>query len=80
MLRFIIFTYIVDKKNNLKERTNSEYILKEFERGSFERQFRLAKNIGHEKVEARYENGILTIKFFDVPTEEEIKNKEVKVT
>lgn len=70
---------IKGEKKKKKKKIDSEYVLQEFERGSFERQFKLAKNIGHEKVKAKYKNGILKIKFFDVPTEKEIKNKEVEV-
>lgn len=67
------------QKKKLEEKVASEYVLKEFEMNSFERKFKLAKNIGHEKVEAEYKNGILKITFIDVPKEEEKKFKEVNV-
>lgn len=67
------------EKKKLTEKVDSEYVLKEFEQDSFERNFRLAKNIGHEKVKANYKNGILKIKFINVPTEEKIENKEVEI-
>ncbi len=70
---------IKGKKKKLKKRTNSDYVLKEFEQDSFERKFKLAKNIGHEKVKAKYRDGILRIRFFSVPTEEEVAHKEVAV-
>ena len=66
-------------KKKSKDNTSSGYVLKEFEQESFERKFKLAKNIGHEKVKAKYRNGILRIRFYDVPTEEGETHKEVAV-
>ncbi|MCB0581051.1 MAG: Hsp20/alpha crystallin family protein [Phaeodactylibacter sp.] len=60
-----------DKKDN--------YILEEFDFDSFERKFRLANAIGHEKITARYDNGILRLTFVDVPKEEEKAYKKVAV-
>ena len=70
---------IKGQKKKLEEKSTSEFVLKEFEMDAFERKFRLAKNIGHEKVEAECKNGILKIIFIDVPEEEETKVKEVNV-
>ncbi len=70
---------IKGERKKIKDISNSVFLLKEFEKDAFERQFRLAKNIGHEKVKAKYKNGILKIKFYDVPAAEEVVNKTVEV-
>ncbi|HHM20647.1 MAG TPA: Hsp20/alpha crystallin family protein [Bacteroidetes bacterium] len=73
-----IMTIKGQKKETTTKKTE-EYVLKEYQMDSFERKFQLANNIGHEKVEAEYKNGILKIKFIDVPKEEEKKYKKVEV-
>ena len=62
-----------------KKMETSQYILEEFDTDSFERRFRLGEGIGHEKITARYENGLLVISFSDVPKEEEKMYQEVEV-
>ena len=57
----------------------SKYILEEFNYNSFERSFRLAENIAHEDIAAKYENGLLKLTFIDVPEEEERDYRKVKV-
>lgn len=65
------------KKEEVKE--SDEFIINEFSFDSFERKFKLAKGIGHEKIKAKYENGILTLTFIDVSAEEEQWYKKVEV-
>lgn len=62
------------------EGLNSEYVLKEFDSDVRERKFQLGKGIGHEKINAEYKNGILTLTFYDVPTEEEEWFKKVEIS
>ena len=47
----------------------SNYVLREFNLSVFERRFRLAEEISQDRIEAKYENGILTICFFETETE-----------
>ncbi|MCB9301985.1 MAG: Hsp20/alpha crystallin family protein [Lewinellaceae bacterium] len=56
-----------------------EYIMEEFDIDSFERKFKLARTIAHEKISAKYENGVLRLTFTDVPKEEEKAYQKVKV-
>ena len=53
------------------ESHKSEYVLREFNADKMERKFKLNKGVGHEKIEAKFKNGILKLTFIDVPTEEE---------
>ncbi|HFA51229.1 MAG TPA: Hsp20/alpha crystallin family protein [Bacteroidetes bacterium] len=57
----------------------AEYVLREFDTETFERQFVLAKGIGHENIKAECKNGILKLTFYDVPAEEEKWFKKVEV-
>ena len=68
------------ERKNLTEETNDEYVIKEFSLDSFERKFKLSAGIGHEKIKAKYENGILKLTFFDVPGEEEKWYKKIEVS
>ncbi len=45
----------------------SDHIIREFDIDTLERRFNLAKDVGKSKIDARYENGILTITFYDIP-------------
>ncbi|MCB0586866.1 MAG: Hsp20/alpha crystallin family protein [Phaeodactylibacter sp.] len=67
------------EKSVAPEDKKGEYILEEFGLDSFERKFKLARAIGHEKITAKYENGILRLTFIDVPKEEEKAYKKVAV-
>ncbi|RMG85370.1 MAG: Hsp20/alpha crystallin family protein [Bacteroidetes bacterium] len=58
---------------------SSNYVLKEYEYDVVERKFQLKKGIGHEKIDAKYENGVLTLSFYDVPTNEEEWFKKVPI-
>ncbi len=64
------------QKNGLSD---EKYILEEFDRHSFERRFRLGEGIGHEKIAAKYEDGILRLSFTDVPKAAEQTYQEIKV-
>lgn len=58
---------------------DTEFILEEFDFDTFERKFRLAPSIAHEKITAEYDHGILRLTFIDVPKEEEKNYQTVKV-
>lgn len=57
-----------------------DYIIEEFDNRHFERRFRLANGIGHEKIEAKYEDGVLKIYFKDVPKAEERQFQKIEVS
>lgn len=67
------------EKSFSKEEKDGQYILEEFDFDTFERKFKLANAIGHEKITAEYENGILRLTFTNVPKEEEKAYKKVTV-
>lgn len=67
------------ERNKIEINENAEYVLKEFNEDRLERKFQLARNIGHEKITAKFMNGILTLTFVDVPEEEEQVYQSIKV-
>ena len=74
-----ILTVRGEKSKSEKVAKPVEFILEEFKFESFERKFKLATSIAHEKINAKYENGVLRLTFIDVPKEEEKKFQTVKV-
>lgn len=67
-------------KRNEDEQPKAAYVLREYDFDLVERRFQLAKGIGHEKITAKYENGILFLSFIDVPESEEEAYKHVEIT
>ncbi|MBK6948322.1 MAG: Hsp20/alpha crystallin family protein [Haliscomenobacter sp.] len=65
------------EKNEAGANPDEAYILEAFDFYSFEHCFKLSPKIAHEKMEARYENGILTLVFRDAPVE--IKKTHTKI-
>jgi len=58
-----------------KNEENEKFVRKEFNYGSFSRSFNLIDLIDEEKIDAKYENGILKIK---LPKNEKAKAKNMK--
>ena len=56
-------------------RQGGRYTRKEFNYASFRRAFHLPETVEQDKIEAKYENGILMV---EVPKKEEVKAKAVK--
>ena len=52
---------VTGKAPELEEETNQKFRRREFRYVAFERQFKLPETIDTEKVNARYENGVLTV-------------------
>ena len=52
-----------------------KYISREFQTRDFSRKFRLSDRLASDKIKAKYENGVLTIK---VPIKEEAKAKPLQ--
>ncbi len=67
------------EKNNKGKTESSQYILEEFDLETFERCFRLADGVGHEKITATLRNGILRLLFVDVPEAEERAFQKITV-
>ncbi len=59
-----------------EERENGGYVVRERRIGSFHRSLRLSEHVDTDKVEPRYENGVLTI---TLPVAESKKTKHLKV-
>jgi HSP20 family protein len=68
------------QKETAAEEVRCDFVINEFNTDSFERKFKLNKGIGHEKIKAKCENGVLTLTFIDVPTVEEKWYKKVEVS
>jgi HSP20 family protein len=69
---------ILTVKGEAKSETNgdSEYLLREIYQGEFCRRFRLPEPVEVENVEAKFENGLLTI---HLPKAEEARPKTIKI-
>ncbi|MCK7553879.1 Hsp20/alpha crystallin family protein [Chitinophaga sedimenti] len=55
-----VLTISVDKKTEQKEETEKQ-IRREFSTRSFKRSFTLDENVDAEKINAKYENGVLKV-------------------
>jgi HSP20 family protein len=66
------------KHESETESSERNYSLKEFTRGSFQRQFRLPEQVNTDAIEAHYENGILQLNLPKVIAQPKgVKNIEV---
>ena len=59
-----------------QEKEENNYRMREFNRRSFERSFRIGEGVDSDKISAKLENGVLTVA---LPKKEEAKPKTVKV-
>lgn len=66
---------ISSEKEDEKEDKGDEFTRREFSYSSFNRTFTLPDSVKQDKIEARYEDGILKI---DIPKKEESKEKPAK--
>lgn len=63
------------EKANSTEETEDKFVRREYNFASFERSFQLPKSIDQEKIDAKYENGILTL---TLPKREEALEKPTR--
>ena len=63
-------------KVNYKELKNKKYILNENEVGNYYRKFRISNGVDETKIEARFENGQLTVK---LPKHDRIKPRTIEI-
>ena len=70
-------SFLKIKANSSEELENEgvEFILKEIKKGKFQRSFKLKGDFNPENIEAKHENGLLTIKIPKI----EVKKKEFSV-
>ena len=70
---------ILTVKGEVQSETNDDgkYLLREISYGEFSRKLRLPESVDIEKVEAKVENGLLTI---HLPKAEEARPKTIKIT
>jgi len=61
---------ISSEKEESKEDKDKRYTRKEYSYSSFSRSFALPDDVNRDKIEARYENGVLTL---SLPRKEEVK-------
>lgn len=59
--------------------TDDELVWEEFNYSYFEREFKMAETIAQEKIEARLEDGILYLRFIDVPKDEEKRFRSIAI-
>ena len=63
-------------KVNYKDLKNKKYILNENEVGNYYRKFRISNSVDETKIEARFENGQLTVK---LPKHDRIKPRTIEI-
>jgi HSP20 family protein len=63
-------------KVNYKDLKNRKYILNENEIGNYYRKFRISNSVDETKIEARFENGQLTIK---LPKHDRVKPRTIEI-
>lgn len=74
-----VLTIRGSKEERTSEKTD-KFIVEEFGMESFHRKFKLASGIGHEKITATYEDGVLKLVFVDVPPDQEKESQEVNIS
>lgn len=63
------------ERKDVKNNDNSRYTRREFSYGSFRRSFNLPDIVDSDKIDAHFDNGVLTL---TIPKKEEAKRKPVK--
>lgn len=71
--------FISGKKEGKLTTVVSDYVNQEMQLDTFERVFKLAPDIAREGVKAELSAGLLRIKFYDVPSEEERVHRQVDI-
>ncbi|MDZ7765682.1 MAG: Hsp20/alpha crystallin family protein [Melioribacteraceae bacterium] len=62
---------------NYGEAVSRKYILNEYTVGNYFRKFKLAESVDDSKIEARFENGVLTVK---LPKHDRIKPRNIEIS
>jgi len=61
---------------NLDEAKNRNYVLNEIGEGNYYRRFKISDSIDEQKIDAKLENGVLTVK---LPKHERVKPKSIEI-
>ncbi len=61
---------------NFEETANRKYVLKELETGNFYRRFKISEGIDESKIDAKLENGVLSVV---LPKHERLKPKTIEI-
>ncbi|KUG24902.1 hypothetical protein ASZ90_005280 [hydrocarbon metagenome] len=61
---------------NYNEAVNRKYILNEYTIGNYYRKFKISDSIDNSKIEARFENGVLTVK---LPKHDRVKPRTIEI-
>ncbi|MEW5844472.1 MAG: Hsp20/alpha crystallin family protein [Bacteroidota bacterium] len=61
---------------NVDETKNRKYVLNEIEEGNYYRRFKISESIDEQKIDAKLENGILSVK---LPKHERVKPKSIEI-
>ncbi len=69
-------TLIIFGKVNYRDSLNRKYILNENNIGNYYREFKISESVDEDKIEAKYENGQLTIK---LSKHEKIKPRTIEI-
>lgn len=67
-------------KSEKKEETKDRFTKREFNYTSFVRSFRLPEHVDSEKINAKYDNGILTLEIPKVDVEEASKVRHIEIS
>jgi len=67
------------EKSEENEEGNERFTKREFSIRSFERSFRLPENIDFEKINARYQNGILNLEIPKMEVEKDVKVRQIAI-
>ena len=67
---------IIMGRINFKDEMSRKYILKEIDSSNFYRKFKLSESVDEEKIDAKLENGRLTI---HLPKVERVKPKTIEI-
>ena len=71
---------IAAEKDNEKNEENERFTRKEFSYSSFSRSFTLPNTINSEKIDAKYDSGILKLSISKKDESNSIPKKEIKIT
>lgn len=61
---------------NYDEAINRKYILNEYTIGNYYRKFKISDSIDNNKIEARFENGVLSVK---LPKHDRVKPRTIEI-
>lgn len=67
---------VVMGRVNFNESKDRKYVLNEIEEGNYYRRFKISDSIDEQKIDAKLENGVLSVK---LPKHERLKPKSIEI-